>query len=103
MTENDEWKSSYGLIIICNYMSSLAAARLARHVQFGNERTVARCISLPSPLRGSLGTSARPWTYRMRDVFAYSDELGPAIRPSPAKLQIEIREMLSMLIHASLV
>jgi len=33
----------------------------------------------------------------MRDVCVNSDELRPAIRPALAKLQIEIREMLSML------
>lgn len=52
MTENDEWKSNYGLIIICNCMSSLAAAPLARHVYLTMDVLNARCLCpLPAASR----------------------------------------------------
>lgn len=54
--ENDEWKSNYGLIIICNCMSSLAAAPLARHVYLTMDVLNARCLY---PLLGSLGLPPR--------------------------------------------
>lgn len=55
-TENDEWKSNYGLIIICNCMSSLAAAPLARHVYLTMDVLNARCLH---PLVGASHLVAR--------------------------------------------
>ena len=74
MTENDEWKSNYGLIIICNYVPPRrCAARSARQPAHG--RAECEMFVLPrrrfAPPRSSRTAKQRTYICEMLSVFSY--------------------------------